>query len=106
MKITKRQLVQIIKEAVADNVHLKVIDGNGEQVDVHIPYYIITDALEDGLALPGLHVEIEDYIQGNYYLNAWDFTEQSEKEIEGLHRSWEQGGVWSDEDDWEAGWKR
>ena len=104
MRITKRQLKRIIRESmrspdaemaadaaergasgmsrVTDNVRLEVIDGNGEKVPVQIPYYIITDALEDGLSLPGLYNEIEDYVQGNYYLNAWDFTEQSEKEIE------------------------
>ena len=67
-----------------DNVRLEVIDGNGEKVPVHIPYYIITDALEDGLTSAGLFVEIEEFIEANYHLNAWDFTEQSEKEIEGL----------------------
>ena len=95
MKITKRQLQGIIREsidatlvrpAITDNVRLEVIDGNGENVPVQIPYYIITDALEDGLTVDGLFNEVEDYVQGNYYLNAWDFTEQSEKEISAMHR--------------------
>jgi hypothetical protein len=87
MKVTKRQIRRIIKEAIADNIRLEIIDGNGERVTVHIPYYIITDALEDGLSLVGVYTEVEDYVQSNYHLNAWDFTEQSEKEIEGLAAS-------------------
>jgi hypothetical protein len=82
MKITKRQLKRMIKEAVTDNIQLEVIDGSGEHVTVHVPYYIVTDALDDGLSLPGLYNEIEDFVQSNYYLNSWDFTKQSEKEIE------------------------
>ena len=74
----------LARPAVTDNVRLEVVDGNGEKVPVQIPYYIITDALEDGLTVDGLFNEVEDYIQGNYYLSAWDFTDQSEKEIKGL----------------------
>tara|TARA_B100000131_G_scaffold315769_1_gene354755 strand:- start:610 stop:960 length:351 start_codon:yes stop_codon:yes gene_type:complete len=87
MKITKRQLRRIISEAVTDNISLRVVDGSGEIVNVHVPYYIVTNALEDGLTSAGLFVEIEEFIEANYHLNAWDFTEQSEKEIE---KMWEE----------------
>jgi hypothetical protein len=106
MKITKHQLKRIISEVVADNVTLEVIDGSGERINVQVPYYIITDALDDGLTSDGLFIEIDEFVQANYHLNAWDFTEQSEKEIEDIWDQYNQGGLWSDEEDHKAGFYR
>ena len=108
MKITKRQLRKIIKEAIAGDVSIQVHDdSNDSLVRLDVPHSIITDALEDGLSVDGLFIEIEEFIDSNYTTGAstWSFTEKSDAEIRGMHQEYQEGGVWSDDRDYEAGFK-
>ena len=109
MKITKRQLKRIIKEAVSDNVSIQVYDDSNESyVRLDVPYYIITDAIDDGLSVDGLFIEIEEFIDSKYTTggSTWSFTEKSDKEIRKIYQDYQEGGAWSDERDYEAGFHR
>jgi len=109
MRITKRQLRRIIKEQIiGDNVSLEIVlDGKGIPYDVSVPYYIIEDALEDGLGIDGLFIEIEEFIDGEYSPpDTYSFSREADEVIRKMHGDYQSGGVWSDERDYEAGFKR
>ena len=116
MKITKRQLRRIIKEAISDNVSLEILLDKGGTYTVDVPYYIIEDALEDGLGVDGLGFEIQTFIDAEYappgaytrgfQPGGYEFSDSAKQEIQKMHQQWQQGGVWSDEKDYEAGFKR
>ena len=36
---------------------------NGQGFTVEVPYYIFTDAIEDGLSTEGLAIELQEYIE-------------------------------------------
>jgi len=108
MKITQRQLRRIIREAViADSVWLEIMQDKRGPMDVTIPYYIIEDALEDGLGVDGLFLEIEEFINNEYSpADAFTFSPAADREIREMHKQYQEGGVWSDERDYEAGFYR
>ena len=95
MKVSKRQLRQIIKEEkakllreqrVPDNVEISVeLPSQGPaEVPVMVPYYIFTDAIEDGLTLDGVMVEVEEYISADEATeneHNWDWGTDAEKVI-------------------------
>jgi len=95
MRITKRQLRRIIKEEkarllqemqgpeprgrVPDNLTAQVELQNGTTTGVEIPYYIIEDAIADGLSWDGTFVEIEEYIDDytGWPVGSWQFTQET-----------------------------
>lgn len=108
MKITKRQLRRIIKEAIADNVSLEImLDGSGEPMTVEIPYYIVEDSIDDGASLDGLFIDIEDFIDSEYSpADTYNFSPAAEEVVKKMHADYSSGGVWSDQKDYEAGFMR
>jgi hypothetical protein len=107
MRITKTQLRKIIRESISDNVSLEIMQDRRGPMSVEVPYYIITDALEDGLGIDGLFIEIEEFIDNQYSpADAWTFPPNAHKEITRLHKQYQEGGVWSDDKDYEAGFYR
>ena len=112
MKISRRQLRRIIKEErqkllrerVTDNVPLEIMQDTRGPMDVTVPYYIITGALEDGLGVDGVFNEIEEFIWNEYEpKDGFTFSPASDTEIRKMHQQYQEGGVWSDERDFEAG---
>lgn len=108
VKVTKRQLRRIIKEAIADNVSLEIVTDSGSRIKTEVPYYIIEDALMDGLGVDGLFVEIEEFIdkENRGLSGAYTFSNDAKWTIGKMWKEYQSGGVWSDEKDYEAGFKR
>ena len=100
----KQIVTRVLSERVKDSETFEVQLDSGEVQVVTVPYYIIMDALEDGLTVDGLFVEIEEYIDSNYsFADAYIFMPASETEIKRMHADYAAGGVLSDEDDYRRG---
>ena len=108
MKITKRQLRRIIREAVtSDNVSIEIMQDMRGPMSVEVPWYIFEDALDDGLGIDGLFVEVEEFIDNEYSpADAYVFSPASDQEIRKIHQDYQEGGVWTDDQDYEAGFYR
>ena len=89
MRITKRQLGRIIRKRlvetlgpeprgrIADDQRIELELQDGTLATETIPYYIIEDAIADGLSHDGVFVEIEEYIDelGIYPPASWQYSQ-------------------------------
>lgn len=100
MKRTRTQNRSINEYQVRDNVNIEVIDSETGMVSgLSVPWYIIMDALEDGLSVDGLLIEIQEFIDAEYSpANLWNFTPEADAKIREMHAQYAAGGVLSDEE--------